>query len=44
MFTKPVLVAENEFRAWTGDAELRHASFKGRREAADHAEVYQLPA
>lgn len=42
IFTEPLIVAEIEFRAWTGDAKLRHASFKGMREAADHAEVFKL--
>jgi bifunctional non-homologous end joining protein LigD len=36
-FVEPRLVAEVEFRAWTGDGVLRHASFRGLREdkAAD---------
>ena len=29
---KPDLVAEIEFRAWTADGHLRHASFRGLRE------------
>ena len=29
VFSKPSLVAEVEFRAWTKDGKLRHASFKG---------------
>jgi bifunctional non-homologous end joining protein LigD len=36
----PVLVAEVEFRGWTGDAVLRHASYKGLRESADAAVVF----
>ncbi|QEL26081.1 ATP-dependent DNA ligase [Bosea sp. F3-2] len=40
---KPELVAEIEFRAWTDDGELRHGSFKGLRESADEASVYDLP-
>ncbi len=43
IFTEPTLVAEIEYRAWTGDNKLRHASFKGMREDADHAEVHSLP-
>lgn len=31
-FVKPKLVAEIEFRAWTADKRLRHASFRGLRE------------
>lgn len=41
-FVKPVLVAKIEFRAWTDDGKLRHASFKGLREEADAASVYRL--
>ena len=29
---KPELIAEIEFRAWTADGHLRHASFRGLRE------------
>jgi bifunctional non-homologous end joining protein LigD len=36
----PVLVAEVEFRGWTGDAVLLHASYKGLRENADAAGVF----
>lgn len=38
----PALVAEVEFRAWTDDGKLRHASFKGLREEADQASVYRI--
>ena len=31
-FVRPELVAEVEFRAWTGDGHLRHASFRGLRD------------
>lgn len=31
-FVEPKLVAEVEFRSWTGDGVLRHASFRGLRE------------
>ncbi|MDE4595894.1 non-homologous end-joining DNA ligase [Sinorhizobium meliloti] len=42
VFVEPVLVAEVEYRAWTDDGKLRHASFKGIRERADDGTVYQL--
>ncbi len=42
IFTEPLLVAEVEYRAWTDDWKLRHASFKGIRERADDATVYSL--
>jgi bifunctional non-homologous end joining protein LigD len=38
----PALVAEVEYRAWTADGKLRHASFKGLREEADVDDVYDL--
>jgi ATP-dependent DNA ligase len=31
VFTEPVLVAEVEYRTWTGDGKLRHPSFNGIR-------------
>ncbi|MCA1408434.1 non-homologous end-joining DNA ligase [Ensifer sp. IC3342] len=42
VFTRPLLIAEVEYRAWTDDGKLRHPSFKGIRERADDATVYQL--
>ncbi|MBB4114563.1 bifunctional non-homologous end joining protein LigD [Rhizobium sp. BK226] len=42
VFVRPELVAEIEYRAWTHDGKLRHASFKGLREAADQLPVYEL--
>ncbi|RVO34796.1 hypothetical protein CN098_05660 [Sinorhizobium meliloti] len=42
VFTEPVLVAEVEYRAWTDDGKLRHASFKGIRERADDSAVFVL--
>jgi bifunctional non-homologous end joining protein LigD len=42
VFSRPELVAEIDYRGWTGDGKLRHASFKGLREAADHADVFRL--
>lgn len=41
VWVDPVLVAEVEFRGWTGDGMLRHASYKGLREGADAAAVFQ---
>jgi len=39
---QPTLIAEIEYRAWTGDGKLRHASYKGLREHQDNAAVYEL--
>jgi bifunctional non-homologous end joining protein LigD len=40
VFTEPRLIAEVVFSGWTGDGKLRHASFKGIREVADNADIY----
>jgi bifunctional non-homologous end joining protein LigD len=42
VYARPELVAEIEFRAWTGDGKLRHASFKGLREEADAGDLYEV--
>ncbi len=42
IWVEPTLIAEIEFRAWTGDDKLRHASYKGLRERQDNADVYKL--
>ncbi|KQV32890.1 non-homologous end-joining DNA ligase [Rhizobium sp. Root1204] len=42
VYARPDLVAEIEFRAWTGDGKLRHASFKGLRDDADAADIYEI--
>jgi hypothetical protein len=42
VFVHPSLVAEITYGAWTHDGKLRHASFKGFREDADHSKVYDL--
>ncbi|MGO6684194.1 non-homologous end-joining DNA ligase [Rhizobium leguminosarum] len=42
VFVNPKLVAEIEYRAWTHDGKLRHASYKGLREEQDNAAVYEL--
>ncbi len=41
-WVKPTLIAEIEYRAWTSDGELRHASYKGLRDLADEAAVLEL--
>ncbi len=43
-FVRPELVAEVEFRAWTGDGHLRHASFRGLREDKPAHEVVREAA
>jgi len=42
VWVQPTLIAEIEYRAWTGDGKLRHASYKGLREVQDNAAVYEL--
>jgi bifunctional non-homologous end joining protein LigD len=36
------LIAEIEYRAWTDDKKLRHASYNGLREKQDNATVFQI--
>jgi bifunctional non-homologous end joining protein LigD len=43
-FVTPELVAEVEFRAWTADGHLRHASFRGLREDKPATEVMREAA
>lgn len=42
VFVRPKLVAEIEYRAWTHDRKLRHASYKGLREEEDNAAVFEI--
>jgi bifunctional non-homologous end joining protein LigD len=42
VWLQPTLIAEIEYRAWTDDGKLRHASYKGLREVQDNAAVYEL--
>jgi bifunctional non-homologous end joining protein LigD len=42
VWVQPTLIAEIEYRAWTGEGKLRHASYKGLREHQDNAAVYEL--
>ncbi|MBS7544271.1 DNA ligase D [Ancylobacter oerskovii] len=44
VFVEPSLVAEVEFRGWTGDRHLRHASNRGLREDKPAAEVVREEA
>ncbi|UWU27287.1 non-homologous end-joining DNA ligase [Rhizobium sp. WSM1274] len=42
VFIDPKLVAEVEYRAWTHDGKLRHASYKGLRETSDDTAIYEI--
>ncbi|MDW9984836.1 ATP-dependent DNA ligase [Sinorhizobium meliloti] len=43
VFVEPVLIADVEYRAWTDDGKLRHASFKGIRPREDDVKVFEIP-
>lgn len=42
VFAQPTLITEIEFRGWTHDGSLRHASYKGLREVQDNAAVFDM--
>ncbi|MFP3547150.1 non-homologous end-joining DNA ligase [Rhizobium sp. SIMBA_035] len=42
VWAQPTLIAEIEYRAWTDDGKLRHASYKGLRDVQDNAAVYEI--
>ncbi|MDX1205062.1 ATP-dependent DNA ligase [Sinorhizobium medicae] len=42
VFTEPLLVADVEYRTWTDDRKLRHASFKGIRDRADDSTAFEI--
>ncbi|MGO6947032.1 MULTISPECIES: non-homologous end-joining DNA ligase [Rhizobium] len=42
VFSQPTLIAEINFRGWTDDGNLRHASYKGLREIQDNAAIYEI--
>lgn len=42
VYAEPTLIAEIEFRGWTYDGNLRHASYKGLREVQDNAAVFDI--
>ncbi|WP_107678008.1 non-homologous end-joining DNA ligase [Agrobacterium sp. LAD9] len=44
VWAQPTIIAEIEYRGWTHEGKLRHASFKGVRDVQDNAEVFRLDA
>ncbi len=41
IYVKPQIVAEVEFRTWSADGNLRHASFRGLREDKDAMDIHR---
>lgn len=41
-WVEPLIPVEIEFRAWTDDGKLRHASYKGMRDDAEMGDIYEL--
>ncbi|TCU04839.1 hypothetical protein [Rhizobium sullae] len=41
VYVRPKRIAEIEYRAWTHDQKLRHASYKGFRDKQDDATIYE---
>ena len=41
-WVRPVIAVEIQFRGWTGDGKLRHASFKGVRGDADLDDILEI--
>lgn len=41
-FSRPMLVADIEYRAWTQDGKLRHPSFKSVREIEASSDIYEI--
>ncbi|OAE45436.1 non-homologous end-joining DNA ligase [Agrobacterium tumefaciens] len=42
VWVRPVLIAEVEYRGWTGDGKLRHASYKGLRDPDENGDIYRM--
>ncbi|MFI0848961.1 hypothetical protein ACH196_33770, partial [Mesorhizobium sp. IMUNJ23232] len=42
VFAQPMLIAEIEFRGWSNDGKLRHASYKGLRDVQDNVAVFNM--
>ncbi|MGR9406271.1 ATP dependent DNA ligase [Rhizobium leguminosarum] len=42
VWLQPTFIAEINYREWTHDGKLRHVSYKGLRDEADEATVYEV--